>query len=372
MGETMRVCHVVNSAGDTSMPCDLATTQATFADVDQMGVLGWFDVNDFSHMNRVETVSLEAPNTFRLSRSAYAAAKAVLSEYDLVHTHHPHSGLYGKLIAKRLGKPVVQTEHNNHRGYTREGRIANGVSNVLADAVVCVSESVRESFPRWERAITTNRKVSVIDNGVDTDRLNAAEGLDWSIQEAADIDPDAVVVASAGLLTEQKAHDVLVDAVDRANAESQRPIELVVSGDGSLREQLNAQVAAAEHSDRLHLLGFLEKREQVYEMMRAADIYAMPSRWEGFCVAALEAMAVGNACVFSDIEEFTHPFGEVALFHPVDDAEALAERLLDLADDEEKRDRYRDAAAELVHRQYTLRRTAERYIQTYRDCLASE
>jgi glycosyltransferase involved in cell wall biosynthesis len=354
------------------MPCDLATTQATFADIDEVGILSWFGVEDFRNKDRVETVSLDAPNTFWLPRSAYAAAKAVLSEYDLVHTHHPHSGLYGKLIAKRLGMPVVQTEHNNHKGYTREGRISNGVSNVLANTVVCVSESVRESFPRWERAITNSRKVRVIDNGVDTGRIEETADIRWSIHEAAEIDPEAVVVGSAGLLTEQKAHDVLIDAVDRANADSKRPIELVISGDGPLCEPLDAQIAAAEYSDRLHLLGFLEKRAQVYQMMRDVDIYAMPSRWEGFCVAALEAMAVGNACVFSDIEEFTRPFGEVALFHSVDDDRALAERLLELAVDERKRERYREAALDLVHRQYTLRQTAEEYIQTYRDCLTSE
>lgn len=372
MTEPLRVCHVVNSAGDTSMPCDLATTQATFADVDQIGILGWFNVSEFRQMNRVETVSLDSPDTFRLTWSTYTAAKAVLSEYDLIHTHHPHSGLYGKLVAKRLGKPVIQTEHNNHRGYTREGRIANGVSNSLVDAVVCVSESVRESFPRWEQAITDDRKVRVIDNGVDTDRLEASTDTTWKMRTAVDIDPDAVVVASAGLLTEQKAHEVLIDAVDQANAKSQRPIELVISGDGALRERLTTQIAAAEHSDRLHLLGFLEKREQVYQVMSETDIYAMPSRWEGFCVAALEAMAVGNACVFSDIKEFTRPFGDVALFHPVDDSEILAKRLLELAADDGKRGRYLESAANLVLEKYTLHRTAERYIQTYRECLADE
>jgi glycosyltransferase involved in cell wall biosynthesis len=122
----------------------------------------------------------------------------------------------------------------------------------------------------------------------------------------------------------------------------------------------------------LHLLGFLDQREQVYKMMHETDIYAMPSRWEGFCVAALEAMAIGNACVFSDIKEFTRPFGEVALFHPFNDAEALTERLLKLAADDRERHSYRNAAQDLVHRQYTLHQTAERYIQTYRDCLPSE
>jgi glycosyltransferase involved in cell wall biosynthesis len=354
------------------MPCDLATTQAAFGDVDQVGVLSWFNLSDFHHMDQVKTVSLDMPNTFRLSRSGYTTAKDVLSKYDLVHTHHPHSGLYGKLIAKRLGKPVIQTEHNNHAGYTKKGRIANGASNVLVEAVVCVSEAVRDSFPRWERIITNGQKIEIIENGVDMRRLKTTKEISWSLGDIVEIDPNAVVVGSAGQLTEQKAHDVLIDAVDRANAESDQPIELVISGDGNLRGQLKSQIENATYDNRLHLLGFLKKREQVYKMMDEIDIYSMPSRWEGFCVAALEAMAVGNPCIFSNIKEFTQPFEDVALFHPVDDSAALASRLLKLAANKKKRDTYREMSHNLVHRRYTLQRTAERYIQTYCDHLSNE
>lgn len=59
------------------------------------------------------TVSLDITNTLRINWSQYTMAKSVLSQYDVIYTHYPHSGFYGKLIAKRLEKPVVQTEHIN-------------------------------------------------------------------------------------------------------------------------------------------------------------------------------------------------------------------------------------------------------------------
>lgn len=365
MDEEINVCHVVNSVKDTTMAGDLATTQATFEEFDRVGILAWFEVEPFRNMERVETISLDAPNTFRISRSQYANVKSVLSEYDVIHTHHPHSGFYAKLIARRLGKPVVQTEHNNHDGFTRKGRITNGMTNLLADAVVCVSESVRESFMRWEDAIVNDRKVSVINNGVDIKRLEAIRELEWSIHDVADIDPEAVIVGSAGMLTEQKAHDVLIEAVDMANAECERPIELVISGDGVLREKLEAQIANAEYSDQLHLLGFLEKREQVYKMMDEIDIYAMPSRWEGFCVAALEAMALGNACVFSDIPEFKRPFDNAAWFYDLDRSDVLADSLHTLAREPDERQSLSKKGKTLVYNEYTIQRTAREYSQVY-------
>jgi glycosyltransferase involved in cell wall biosynthesis len=291
--------------------------------------------------------------------------RSVFTEYDVIHTHHPHSGFYAKLIAARLNKPIVHTEHNNHDGFTRKGRIANGLTNPLADTVACVSESVRQSFFRWERALLNDSTVSVVPNGVDLDRLNAAADRSWSVHDVTEIDREAILVGSAGMLTEQKAHDVLIEGVDRANKQSDCPIELVISGDGELREDLETQIQRADHSDRLHLLGFLDEREQVYAMMDELDIYTMPSRWEGFCVAALEGLALGNAGLFSNIPEFTEPFGEVARFHDVDDPADLATELLELAGDKELRRDLSVEAQELVREQYTLERTTQRYIEQY-------
>jgi glycosyltransferase involved in cell wall biosynthesis len=344
---------------------DLARIQTTDDNISRVGMLAWFDVQSQNRVQGVEINSVDVANTLRINKSQYLKAKSVLQEYDLIHTHRPHSGFYAKVIAKRLGKPIVQTEHNNHIAYSTKGQIANAVTNVIADEVVCVSESVHDSFPRWEKALVGDSKVSIIPNGVDIEQLNASREIEWSIHDVVDIDPNAVVVGSAGMLIEQKAHDVLIEAVDRANAETDQPIELVISGDGELYEQLEAQIEMADYSDRLHMLGFLEKREQVHKMMHEIDIYAMPSRWEGFCVAALEAMAIGNACVFSDIDEFVEPFGDQAQFHKTDVPESLKDRLLALARDQEERIKYSERASALVEDQYSLRQTANQYSKLY-------
>jgi glycosyltransferase involved in cell wall biosynthesis len=217
--------------------------------------------------------------------------------------------------------------------------------------------------------IVKSNKISVVNNGVDVERLEAAKEIGWSIYDMTDIDSEAVLVGSAGALTEQKAHEVLIEAVDQANAESEKPIELVISGGGELQEDLEAQIANAEYGDRLHLLGFLKEREQVYKMMHEVDIYAMPSRWEGFCVAALEGMALDNACIFSDIPEFKHPFNDLALFHPLDNSVVLADELVSIAADEKIRKQLAEKGRNAVVESYTLRQTAERYLSQYQTLL---
>jgi len=372
MDEKVDVCHVLNTVRGTSTVVDIANEQRRTEQIGSVGVLAWSDAQPFNTDDYLNIHSIGVPNNvLHITRSQYKTAKSILSEYDIIHTHRNHSGFYAKLIAKRLAKPIVVTHHNNHAGFSLKGRIANGVTNMIADEVVCVSESVQDSFAWWERMFSPDHKLSVIHNGVDVDRLEAAKHLEWSIHDVVEIDPEAIIVGSAGMLTEQKAHEILIEAVDQANESSDQPIELVISGDGELREKLERQIRNADNSDRLHLLGFLDERDMVYKMMHEIDIYAMPSRWEGFCVAALEAMAVGNACVFSNIEEFYKPFKNIALYHTVNDVEDLCKQLMLLIQDDRLCENTASRASKLVRDEYTLKKTADQYAQKYAKLLST-
>jgi len=101
-------------------------------------------------------------------------------------------------------------------------------------------------------------------------------------------------------------------------------------------------------------------------MLAAVDVYAMPSLWEGFSAAAVEALASGTPAVFSDIPPFRLPYDAVALFHPPGDHDALAERLVELAEDDDERATLGAAGRSLVEREYTIERVAERYRDLYR------
>lgn len=370
MSREISVCHVVNSVGDTSMPGDIATKQTTNESIGDVGILAWFGADWFFEDDLIDVSVLDVPSgQYRISREQYRRARRILSKFDVVHTHHPHSGFYGKLLARRMRKPVITTEHNNHGGYTRLGRFANGLTNLLVDSVVCVSSSVKDSFRTWERVLVDENALSVVSNGVNLDRIESAKITDWSVHDAARIDHEAILVGSAGALVEQKSHDVLIDAVDRVNEMDGPLMELVISGDGDRRHELEEQIEKADNPDRLHLLGFLETREHVYRMMDEIDVYSMPSRWEGLCVAAIEAMALGNPCVFSDIEAFTGPFHDIALFHPVGDASGLANELIELAENPGARETLGKRAKNEVRTRYSLSETADEYVDIYQSLI---
>jgi len=364
----IRACYVVNAVDETSVPADIAAALVEHTAV-EVDVLAWFDADGFGGDDAVGVDCLDAPDTaLGIDRRSYRDAVDALRGYDVIQAHHPHSGTFAKLIARRLGIPSVSREGNVRAGFTRKGLVANGLTNPLSARVVPNSPAVHDSFRRWERALLRDDAVEIIPNGVDFDRVEAGLSLDWNPREAAGIDPGTTLVGTAGLLTEQKAHGTLVRAVAAANDRLADPLDLVIAGDGPRRDDLGRLAADRGVADRVHFLGRLDRLE-VYATMGNLDVYAMPSRWEGFSAAAVEALGVGTACVFSDIPPFREPYGDVALFHPVDDHAALADRLADLATAPDRRAALARRGRELVRERYSMERVARRYRDLYRDVL---
>lgn len=363
MEKDLRVCHVVNAVGETSIPAQIATGLGRYTEAEAT-VLAWFSAGEFPNQQEVNVEFLDASG---FGIKTLRRARDVLSEHDVVHTHHNHAGSYGKVLAALTGTPVLSTEHNNHGGFGLLGRLANGTTNALADGVTCVSESVCDSFAWWEKPLVSSRKRSVVYNGVDLERVSSAVTTDWELRKHIG-SGDSFVVGISAMHTEQKAHDVLIRAVAQADDRVPEGVELVVTGDGPLRPSLEQLAHEQGVGDAVHFLGIIPP-DRLYKTLHDIDAFSMPSRWEGFCVAVAEAMAVGTPCVLSDIDVFEEVYGAAALRHPVDDVDALADRLVELAQNDTEREKLGKEGKELVKDRYSLRRTAKAYADCYREIL---
>ncbi len=362
----MHICHVVNALSNTTMAGDLIIKQLDVGGVERIDIVSWRDSKVSIDHPDIRVYDLNRNNNTFFER--IVRLNEIISKSDLIHVHHTVSGVVSSFISTRHATPIIVTDHNSHHGYETRRLIVNNITTRLANRVVCVSDSVRRSFNSWEVKYVDTDKLRVIYNGVEVNRVNQAKKIDWSIYDCADIDSDAMIVSSAGMLVEQKAHHVLIDAVNEANRESTKPIELVISGSGKRKKELAKRINHSEYSERMHLLGFLPRREQVYKMMHESEVYAMPSLWEGFCVAALEAMAAGNACIFSDIDAF-RPFQDVSVFHEPESVSELKNKLIQLSEDQDRRQKLTNKSKELVNKKYTMKKTAQEYNRLYKNLL---
>lgn len=358
------VCQFINSASQTSIPADIATALAKYTDVES-SIITWYDCDSFAEDELVNIYSLEARDGF-VDVDSYREACHLVDDIGvgILQTHHPHAGFYAKAVGLREDIPVIRTEQNTHDGYTTVGKVSNGLTNPLSARVTCISETVYDSFEWWERLLLPEQKVEILPNGVNFDRIERSRSVDWSVYDVVDVDPDSILIGNAAMLTEQKAHDTLVRALKRVRVWTGENVELVIAGDGDLREVVATLARSLGIEDSVHFAGLLD-RVEVYRLMEEIDVFCMPSRWEGYCVAVAEAMALGAPCVLSDIDVFREIYDDAGLYHPVDDPNELAATLQQVITDDELRETLADSGRELVESEYRMEQIASQYETLY-------
>ncbi|OPC83508.1 glycosyltransferase [Embleya scabrispora] len=142
---------------------------------------------------------------------------------------------------------------------------------------------------------------------------------------------DRPLVVAVGRLAEQKAYPVLLDAAREWGEVRPAPL-VVVAGDGPLRETLQERIDAESLPVRL-----LGHRSDVADLLGAADVVVLPSRWEARALVAQEALRSGVPLVATAVGGVPELVGEAAVLVPYGDAEALAGSVTALLADPDRR-----------------------------------
>lgn len=170
------------------------------------------------------------------------------------------------------------------------------------DTIVALSDDAARYYRRWFK----KEKLAYVYN---TRNINTGEQLEQdAIANINQFKGDSTLIGVNCLLTKRKGVDLLIDALcDLPN------YKLCVAGSGVELERLQAQAKRNKVDDRCLFLGYVS---DAYRYLPFYDIYALPSRSEGFPLSLLEAAAYGVRCVVSDLPIIKECFaeGEVAIF----------------------------------------------------------
>jgi glycosyltransferase involved in cell wall biosynthesis len=246
-----------------------------------------------------------------------------------VITHLWFANTIGRLAAFMAQvNVVIAFEHNVYDTVkTKKQFIIDWILQYCSTYIVAVSEAVRQSLLAHH---IKDRKIRVIPNALPLAKYQSATPT--SLQEYTKNREETVFIF-IGRLIHQKAVDVLIQAfqdVERAH--------LLIVGDGPLRETLMAQAQNLKIADRISFLGI---RKDIPGLLAASNVFVLPSRFEGFGIVGIEAMATGLPLVLSDFEAaktFATP-GENAIIVQRDDVTALAEAMISLRDNPQDRER---------------------------------
>jgi glycosyltransferase involved in cell wall biosynthesis len=253
---------------------------------------------------RVEALPLARSISPVAQFRAFGALVALLrrEKPDLVHAHMPISGFLARLAARAAGVPrVAYTCHgylfNQPGSWTR--RAASLAMEWIGGKVTDTYLTVSTDEAADARRLWINRRAVAIGNGRDPARFHPDPAARARIRAEFGVPEERVVVVIVSRLVRHKGHPELLAAMREIDLDLD--VELWVVGDrlpSDHGEDLERYFACAGLGDRLRRLGY---RDDIPALLAAADIFALPSHFEGLPMSVIEAMLTGLPVVATAI-----------------------------------------------------------------------
>jgi glycosyltransferase involved in cell wall biosynthesis len=244
---------------------------------------------------------------------------------DLVHTHVTHRiDLQAQGVIRRARLPMVWTIHGTYRPDGQELESWRRATQLSAErgAITAVAEGLVRDFR--QRGLDHPDGIAVTRGGVDLSEYRSPRARDPRWREGRGIEPEAVVFGASGRLVSEKAYEVLVRSAARIVREGAN-VHVVIAGGGPLRDELQREIEAAGLVGRFHLIGFVE---DVPGFLRELDVFVLSSRFEGFPIALVEALAARLPAIATNVGGVMEMVGTSgALVVPAESEDALAEAM---------------------------------------------
>ncbi|NOH00744.1 MAG: glycosyltransferase [Chloroflexi bacterium] len=157
-------------------------------------------------------------------------------------------------------------------------------------------------------ASSSRTRSNAVQAGIDPNRIKVIHnaimpfdvgGVDRNaVRNKLGLRHDDIFLLAVGRLVYEKGHEFLVEAMSKVAQVNDRAVA-GICGEGPLREQLSRQIEALGLQEKVKLLGLWN---DIPELLAAADVFVLPSRWEGSPMALLEAMMAGLPVVATRVE----------------------------------------------------------------------
>jgi glycosyltransferase involved in cell wall biosynthesis len=287
---------------------------------------------------------------------------------DLIHAHSPVPAVGTRLAFYGRSRPrLVYTEHNVWHRYHPATYWANLLTFPLNHHVFAVSNEVRHSI-RYPPGLRSFRvpAVETLYYGIDREAI-ARAGPSDGIRAELGISPDAAIVGTVANFKAHKGHAYLLQAALQVRG-AIPDVKFVLVGQGPLEQDIRRSAHDLGLDQTVIFAGY---REDVHRVMKAFDVFALPSVYDGLSIALIEAMSLGKPPVVTraggNPEAVEH--GKHGLVVPPGDPQALASSILTLLRNGSVR-RHLAQAARARAGAFDIRSAVRRTEQVYEEWLA--
>src|SRR5690242_16195118 len=314
----MRVLHVINSlilAGVEVLLREMAPRIRARGIEISLAVLKTLD-SPLEHELRAAGIHFLPIESSIYSPAHIRSLARHIGDYDVVHSYLFPAQLWvaAARASARSRVPLVTTEQSTtNRRRKRWLRPLDRWMYGQYSAIGCNSEATLQNLKEWVPQVAD--RLSIIYNGVPLDRFRAAHAACRAEVLQTD-DPQRALVTFVARFDPAKDHATLLRALVRLPG-----VELALVGDGDSRRDMEVLAAKLGIGGRVHFLG---RRHNIPELLKMSDVYVHSSNWEGFGIAAVEAMSAGLPVIATDVPGLGEIVRGTGLLFAPGDHEALA------------------------------------------------
>lgn len=314
----------------------------------------------------IKVYSLEMSRGVPDPRGLFRLIKILRREKpQILHCHMVHANLLGRISRIFVKTPVlICTAHNiNEGGHHRE--LAYRMTDFLCDLTTQVSQAGMEWYIRV--GAVPQSKIRFLPNGIDINHFRANLEDRRRLRQELKLDNKFVWIA-VGRLEEAKDYPNMLNAFSKVLLKKE-DVVLIIAGQGSLMEKskyLTKELGIDEH------VYFLGIREDVDELMNAADAYVMSSAWEGMPMVLLEASAVGLPIVATNVGGNREIVinGKSGFLVPAKNSDALAQAMIKIMElPSEKRHYMGVYGRQYIEENYSLDKVVDKWEELYIELL---
>jgi glycosyltransferase involved in cell wall biosynthesis len=347
----------------------LRTTDPERFDARAISLLGPYGLEGLEETLAYDGVPVWYMGKKRGFDSSAVARVARTLEHFRPHVVHTHTYALRYALPYMLWRRTSAMVHTVHSLADKElewyGRWVHRLAFRRGVLPVAIAREVAESIRRVYRI----EEFPLIPNGipVDTFRSPSIDRERWREKEG--FSSAEILFVCVAWLRSEKNPVLLLESFRRGPASDPRA-HLLLVGVGALRSELERQISASGLQERVHLLG---KREDVPEILSAADVFVLSSDYEGNPLSVMEAMAAGKPVICTAVGGVPELVEDgCGLLVPPRDTQALSKAMSHLLENPNDRKSMGEKSARRAVERFDLRAMTEAYEDLYRWLIAND
>lgn len=220
------------------------------------------------------------------------------NEYEFIHCHSPIGGFVSRLAANKYRVKVIYTAHGFH--FYKGAPMINWILYYSIEKFLSKKTDILITINKEDYQIANKKfksqKIEFIPGvGIDVNKINNLKIIKTEIRDSLEIDHEDFLIISVGELNRNKNHQKMIRVISKIK---ESRIKYIICGKGKEFSRLVKLSQKLKIENQIKFMGF---RDDVPKLLKASDIFALPSKREGLSVALMEAMASGLPVVCSNI-----------------------------------------------------------------------